>query len=117
MLLGQGTLADLCGLGAESCGSTGWLQKAQAGVEPDAGLREPEQTRRSVPAQARPEPACLSSRILANNLPRLKETFRTLVSAALLVNSLVDFIFELLPLVMMQRRLDEQSAEDWSWHV
>jgi hypothetical protein len=30
------------------------------------------------------------------------------------VDVLVDFVFELLPLVTMQRRLDEQPAEDWS---
>jgi hypothetical protein len=73
--------------------------------------------RRSVPAQARPDPACLPSRIFVNILSWLKETFRTLVSAALLVNALVNFAFELLLLAMMQRQLDGQPAEDWSQHV
>jgi hypothetical protein len=48
----------------------------------------------------------LPSRVFANVLLRLKETFRMLVLAALFANALVDFDFELLPLAMMQRRLD-----------
>jgi hypothetical protein len=48
--------------------------------------------------------------------PQPKETLRTPVPAALLVDVLVDFVFELLPLVTMQRRLNGQPAEDWSWY-
>jgi hypothetical protein len=33
------------------------------------------------------------------------------------VDVLVDFIFELLPLVTLQRWLDGQPAEDWSRRV
>jgi hypothetical protein len=47
-----------------------------------------------------------------NILLRLKETFRMLVPAALLVNTLINFAFELLSLATMQRWLDEQPAED-----
>jgi hypothetical protein len=39
------------------------------------------------------------------------------VPAAPLVDVLVDFIFELLPLVTLQRRLDGQPVEDWSQRV
>jgi hypothetical protein len=34
-----------------------------------------------------------------------------------LASTLVIFDFELLPLVMTQRRMDGQPAEDWSHHV
>jgi hypothetical protein len=74
--------------------------------------------RRSMPAWARPEPACLPSQIFTDNLqPWPKEMFRMPVPAAPLADVLVDFVFELLLLVMLQCRLDGQPAEDWSRRV
>jgi hypothetical protein len=33
------------------------------------------------------------------------------------MDALIDFVFELLPLVTMQHRLDGQPVEDWSRHI